>query len=190
MQSLDAPYRDISTQFQAARGFMSKHVGTMVKLAAGVIAFGAVVAWATPARAECGILGTNQTLYTNQTLQSCDGRVTLAMQGDGNLVVYDGAGNVLWASMVYYRSGVLQNLAATPADQCVGRCGAGCNGWMPFGGGIYTSECYAHDLCVAQHGHVGCIPEFIPAAVSYVVQVAVNLLSAAWDAITSFFDWW
>ncbi len=230
---------------------MTPRGNSLSKLVLGAATLGALLLWATPARAECGILAMNHTLYTNQTMQSCDGRFTLAMQNDGNLVVYegstalwatykfgsnarlvmqndgnlvvydganhalwatykfgsnaklalqtdgnlvvyDGGGNVLWASMVYYRQGVLQNLDQSPADDCLGRCGAGCSGWMPFGGSIYTSQCRTHDECVAAHGHAHpeCILKLVPAAVSYLYQAARNFLSSAWDAVTSFFDWW
>ncbi len=226
---------------------------TMTRGAKFSIAMGALAAlllWSRPVHAACGILGTNQTLYTNHSLYSCDGRFRLVMQGDGNLVVYegnhalwanykfgsnarlvmqgdgnlvvydganrplwatykfgsnahlalqtdgnlvvyDGAGRVLWASMVYYREGQIQNLNLAPADQCLGRCGAGCSGWMPFGGGIYTSECRAHDECVGAHGNAypECVIKFVPAAVSYLVEVGRNLINTVWDAITSIFHW-
>jgi cytochrome c peroxidase len=38
------------------------------------------------------------TLQANQSLRSQDGRWTLVMQGDGNLVLYDASGNALWSS--------------------------------------------------------------------------------------------
>lgn len=48
----------------------------------------------------CGQLAPGQVLGTNQTLSSCDRRFTLAMQSDGNLVLYQG-GTALWATMTF-----------------------------------------------------------------------------------------
>lgn len=45
----------------------------------------------------CGTLTANQGLYPGQTLTSCDGRFTLTMQNDGNLVLYY-SGSALWSS--------------------------------------------------------------------------------------------
>jgi len=220
--------------------------GTTLRLAVGLVV-GAALLWSTPARASCGVLTANQTKYATWTLSSCDGHFTLAMQSDGNLVVYegskaiwatyrygtharlamqgdgnlvvyadqgvlwasnkfgsnaylamqtdgnlvvyDGSGKALWATNVYYTDGVLAKAGDT--SQCIGRCGAGCSGWMPFGGGIYTSECRAHDECVAAHGFLypECIYDFGTAAISYLWQVGKNLVSKAWNSIAHFFHW-
>lgn len=45
----------------------------------------------TPAPAGCGQLLPGHQLNQNQSKVSCDGRFTLAMQGDGNLVLYQAA---------------------------------------------------------------------------------------------------
>ncbi|MEY9855520.1 hypothetical protein ABH935_001124 [Catenulispora sp. GAS73] len=45
----------------------------------------------------CGSLTANQQLTVNQSTLSCDGRFTLILQGDGNLVLYQGS-TPLWAS--------------------------------------------------------------------------------------------
>ncbi|MGH3168222.1 MAG: hypothetical protein ACRDN0_20360 [Trebonia sp.] len=45
----------------------------------------------------CGTLTASQGLYPGQSLTSCDGRLTLTMQGDGNLVLYFN-GTALWSS--------------------------------------------------------------------------------------------
>ena len=47
--------------------------------------------------AGCATLSANQQLNANGSLPSCDGRFALNMQGDGNLVLYEG-GSALWAS--------------------------------------------------------------------------------------------
>jgi len=46
----------------------------------------------------CGFLLPGQSLTANQTVTSCDGRYTLAMQGDGNLVLYHNGVGALWAT--------------------------------------------------------------------------------------------
>jgi hypothetical protein len=45
----------------------------------------------------CGTLTANHSLAANQSLSSCDGRFTLNLQGDGNLVLREGS-SALWAS--------------------------------------------------------------------------------------------
>ncbi len=49
------------------------------------------------APAGCGFVGPGQALAPNQAVTSCDGRFTLAHQGDGNVVLYQG-GAALWSS--------------------------------------------------------------------------------------------
>lgn len=221
------------------------------KLLGALVVVGGMVAWSAPARAACGVLPTNTVKYATWTMNSCDNHFTLAMQSDGNLVVYEGSralwasgtagyhpgarvamqgdgnlvlydnygaywssrtnssananawlamqtdgnlvvykpsGQAVWATNVYYTDGIL---AQSGKNDCIGRCGAGCNGWMPFGGGIWTSECRAHDECVAAHGFLypECIYDFGTAAISYLVQVGKNLISKAWNAIAHFFHW-
>jgi hypothetical protein len=56
----------------------------------------------------CGTLTANQELTANQSLTSCNGDYTLFMQGDGNLVLYQGS-TALWAS----------NTAGTAADEAI-----------------------------------------------------------------------
>jgi Phosphate-induced protein 1 conserved region len=59
----------------------------------------------------CGVLRAGQGLTVGQTLGSCDGRFQLAMQYDGNLVLYQGT-SALWASNSYLSTGysaVMQN---------------------------------------------------------------------------------
>jgi hypothetical protein len=45
----------------------------------------------------CGSMGAGQAITVGQSLRSCDGRFTLAMQYDGNLVLYQG-GSAIWAT--------------------------------------------------------------------------------------------
>ncbi len=53
----------------------------------------------------CGSIEPGQGLVAGQSYASCDGRFTLAMQTDGNLVLYrDGAG-AMWASNTYQSDG-------------------------------------------------------------------------------------
>lgn len=51
----------------------------------------------TPPSPSCGGLRPDERLSTGQSRTSCDGRFTLVMQGDGNLVLYQG-GAALWAT--------------------------------------------------------------------------------------------
>jgi hypothetical protein len=47
---------------------------------------------------SCGVLLPGEALVQGQSLSSCDGRFTLAMQTDGNLVLYYNGFGALWAS--------------------------------------------------------------------------------------------
>lgn len=58
----------------------------------------------TPPAPGCGRLVPGQQLSPNQTLSSCDGRFRLVMQGDGNLVLYQG-GRALWHTSTNGRGG-------------------------------------------------------------------------------------
>jgi len=53
-----------------------------------------------PPGSLCGLLGDNGALGRGDSLTSCDGRFTLAMQHDGNLVVYQD-GTPLWHTSTY-----------------------------------------------------------------------------------------
>ena len=46
----------------------------------------------------CGTIEPGQGLVAGQSYASCDGRFSLAMQGDGNLVLYHNGGGALWSS--------------------------------------------------------------------------------------------
>lgn len=50
-----------------------------------------------PPPGACGALAPGEALGAGDARSSCDGRFTLAMQGDGNLVLYQG-GSALWSS--------------------------------------------------------------------------------------------
>ncbi|MER2563564.1 MAG: peptidoglycan DD-metalloendopeptidase family protein [Myxococcaceae bacterium] len=56
--------------------------------------------------AGCGLLAAGQSLSAGQSKASCDGRFVLAMQTDGNLVLYQGT-RALWATMTNGRGGAL-----------------------------------------------------------------------------------
>ena len=74
----------------------------------------------------CGVLTTGQGLSQGTSMNSCDGRFTLKMQDDGNLVLYQGAtplwgsgtfgfGNLVHAVMQSDGNFVLNNRATNPA---------------------------------------------------------------------------
>jgi len=46
----------------------------------------------------CGLAGGTTAFAAGQSLASCDGRFTLVMQHDGNLVLYRAAGGALWST--------------------------------------------------------------------------------------------
>jgi hypothetical protein len=51
-----------------------------------------------PAQGGCGTLTANQKITVGESILSCDGRFSLTLGGDGNLVLYQGSSTVLWAS--------------------------------------------------------------------------------------------
>lgn len=64
-----------------------------------------------PPPAGCGSMVANDVLYANQSITSCDGRFSLVMQGDGNLVLYQG-NDALWHTQTHGQPGhvaVMQN---------------------------------------------------------------------------------
>ena len=68
-----------------------------------VVYAGSTALWSTgtanlpPAPASCGAIEPGHGLAPGETINSCDGRYALTLQGDGNLVLYHGA-NALWSS--------------------------------------------------------------------------------------------
>ena len=62
---------------------------------------GAVFAPATAPQPGCGVLGPDQALTAGASLTSCDGRFQLAMQGDGNLVLYQSGVGAIWHTVTY-----------------------------------------------------------------------------------------
>ena len=67
----------------------------------------------------CGKLGVNASLVQNQSVKSCDGRFNFALQGDGNMVLYQGAA-AIWASNTNYDPVVpsCQGLSGAQAIAC------------------------------------------------------------------------
>lgn len=59
---------------------------------------------------HCGYLNSGEGLGKGQTLNSCDGRFSLTMQTDGNLVLYQSGGGALWATWTTGYTG--RNLSA------------------------------------------------------------------------------
>ncbi|MCX4247350.1 peptidoglycan DD-metalloendopeptidase family protein [Paraliomyxa miuraensis] len=57
-----------------------------------------------PPPAGCGTMLVDEALYANEALTSCDGRFNLVMQGDGNLVLYQGS-NALWHTQTHGQPG-------------------------------------------------------------------------------------
>ncbi len=60
----------------------------------------------------CGAVNAAQSLMAGQSTSSCDGRFTLAMQTDGNLVLYWNGHGALWASGTYQKGGVRATMQA------------------------------------------------------------------------------
>ncbi|HEX4725065.1 MAG TPA: beta-galactosidase [Pseudonocardiaceae bacterium] len=63
----------------------------------GAVPAGTPAPASCPNPTTCGTLTANQSLALGQTLVSCDGRFTLILQGDANLVLYQGS-TALWAT--------------------------------------------------------------------------------------------
>jgi hypothetical protein len=85
---------------------VSGGICTQASLPAATLAEWSVVPGAAPSgtpsctsgtTGSCGELSANQELTANQSLASCNGDYTLIMQGDDNLVLYQGS-TALWAS--------------------------------------------------------------------------------------------
>lgn len=54
-----------------------------------------------PEDCDTSVLWADQALYANQSVSSCNGRFSLVMQGDGNVVLYENTGAVLWHSQTH-----------------------------------------------------------------------------------------
>jgi hypothetical protein len=72
---------------------------------AALWASGTNVPGAPPAPSGCGTIAPGQGLTAGDSVSSCDGRYTLAMQGDGNLVLYHNGVGALWATGTNGRNG-------------------------------------------------------------------------------------
>ncbi len=78
-----------------------------------VYAPGAKPVWASntvfpappPAPSGCGEIHPGQGLTAGEQLDSCGGAYTLAMQTDGNLVLYHNGKGAIWATMTNGKSG-------------------------------------------------------------------------------------
>ncbi len=57
-----------------------------------------------PPAEGCGFLGPNEGLGVNESVVSCDGRFVFVMQGDGNLVLYQGS-RALWNTGTHGNAG-------------------------------------------------------------------------------------
>jgi hypothetical protein len=60
----------------------------------------------------CGLLGSQQTLTAGQSVNSCDGRFTLTMQADQNLVLYWNGHGALWASGTWNKGATRTSMQA------------------------------------------------------------------------------
>jgi hypothetical protein len=82
--------------------------GNLVVYAPGakpVWASGTVFPLPPPAPSGCGEIHPGQGLTAGDTYSSCGGQYTLAMQTDGNLVLYHNGKGAIWATMTNGRSG-------------------------------------------------------------------------------------
>lgn len=84
----------------------------------------------------CGRLAPGEMLGTGEVRSSCDGRFALAMQGDGNLVLYQSGVGALWASNTVRPAGG----AYTAVMQGDGNFVVYRNG----GGALWSSRSYGH----------------------------------------------
>lgn len=50
---------------------------------------------------DCGIFAAGESLGVNASISSCDGRFSLVVQGDGNLVHYQNGGGALWHTQTH-----------------------------------------------------------------------------------------
>lgn len=66
-----------------------------------------------PPPGDCGLLAPGQVLNQGQWINSCDGRFTLAMQADGNLVLYTADSVPLWHT---YTNGLDGRMLAMQTD--------------------------------------------------------------------------
>ena len=68
-------------------------------------ASGSVFPLPPPAPSGCGEILAGQGLTAGDTYSSCGGEYTLAMQTDGNLVLYHNGKGAIWATMTNGKSG-------------------------------------------------------------------------------------
>lgn len=105
-----------------------------------------------------------------------------------------GIGSVVWSYGYVMPAGLIPaeaNLDDAGDTTCLGRCGAGCDGFMPPGAdNIYTDQCYDHDICVRDHGFNHCMwnGSFALAALSWRIQVEINMALFIADLFVDVFN--
>lgn len=87
---------------------------------------------APPAPTDCGMLTAGQGLTQGESLKSCNDRFSLALQGDGNVVLYH-KGVALWATATFGTSGSV--LALQGDGNLVLYTASGCPIWASNTGG-------------------------------------------------------
>jgi hypothetical protein len=60
---------------------------------------------ATDGGQPCAVLAPDQALWVNEAITSCNGRFTLVMQDDGNVVLYENGGGAVWHSQTHGTAG-------------------------------------------------------------------------------------
>ncbi|HVY46673.1 MAG TPA: phage tail tip lysozyme, partial [Minicystis sp.] len=99
---------DSHTNGSAGARLVMQDDGNLVVYAsngAALWASGTNLPGAPAAPTSCGAIDPGHGLTAGTQVGSCDGRYTLAMQDDGNLVLYHNGVGAIWASNTYHRDG-------------------------------------------------------------------------------------